>query len=123
MAQRTIIIVEDDLDGSAAAETVTITYQGVQYELDLSERNFAKLQKALNPYLTVARRVGGKRRRTMPASGDAVKGDAVTGNVEVDNSLIDNAAVRAWAQSNGLEVSGRGRISRAVIDRYRAAGN
>lgn len=124
MVQRTIVIFEDDIDGTEAVETIQITYQGVQYELDLSERNTAKLQKALDPYLSVARRVGGRRKPTMrPRSTDVVIGDSVVGSSGADDSLIDNAAVRAWAASNGIRVSGRGRISRAVIDQYRAAGN
>jgi len=31
--------------------------------------------------------------------------------------------LRAWAASNGIEVSSRGRISSTVIAQYRAAGN
>jgi hypothetical protein len=129
VVQRTIVIVEDDLDGSEAVEAVRITIQGVQYELDLSERNFAKLQKALDPYLSVARRVGGSRNGAIRArSTDVVVGDVLIGDADVDDSdvgevAVDNAAVRAWAGSNGIRVSGRGRISRAVIAQFRAAGN
>jgi Lsr2 len=36
---------------------------------------------------------------------------------------VDNRAVRAWAESNGFEVSARGRISAEIIQKYRAAGN
>lgn len=36
---------------------------------------------------------------------------------------VDPAAVRAWAAQQGIEVSPRGRISRKVIDQYRAAQN
>jgi hypothetical protein len=109
MAQRTILIVEDDIDGSPAAETVSFILQGIEYQLDLSDKNLAKFNKALDPYLSAARRVGG-RKRTGAAKP---RGD----------SLIDNRAVRAWAESHGIEVSSRGRISAVVIEQYRAAGN
>jgi len=36
---------------------------------------------------------------------------------------VDPAAVRAWAASNGVSVSARGRVSATVIEQYRAAGN
>ena len=35
----------------------------------------------------------------------------------------DVKAVRAWAASNGVELSERGRIPTRVIDQYRAACN
>jgi hypothetical protein len=129
VVQRTIVIVEDDIDGSEAVETVQLTFQGEQYELDLSERNLAQLQKALQPFLSVARRVGGRRRRTMGSSStDIGVGHPRVLGADIDHSgvadgPVDNAAVREWAESNGIHVSGRGRISRAVVDQYRAAGN
>jgi hypothetical protein len=36
---------------------------------------------------------------------------------------VDPAAVRAWAIANDYEISARGRVSSAIIDEYRAAGN
>ena len=105
------------------------THQGVQYELDLSEEELRELEKALDPYLSVARRVGGRRNgATRARSTDVVVGDALIGDAGMDDSdvvevTVDNAAVRAWAGSNGIRVSGRGRISRAVIEQFRAAGN
>lgn len=41
MAQITVVVLEDDLDGSAAAETVTFALEGVSYEIDLSTANAA----------------------------------------------------------------------------------
>jgi len=34
---------------------------------------------------------------------------------------VDTKAVRAWAETNGVKVNARGRLSRAVLDGYRAA--
>ena len=47
MAQRTQVIFEDDIDGSEAEGTVTFALNGVQYEIDLSNKNAEKLRKAL----------------------------------------------------------------------------
>jgi hypothetical protein len=99
---------EDDLDGSQAEGTLTFALEGVQYEVDLSAKNAERLRKALTPYIEAGRRVGGARgRRSSKRS---------TGE-------IDPKAVRAWAESNGIEVSGRGRISAEIVEQYRTAGH
>jgi hypothetical protein len=35
--------------------TLSFTYEGVAYEIDLSEDNQSKLNKLIEPYITVAR--------------------------------------------------------------------
>ena len=35
----------------------------------------------------------------------------------------DPAAVRAWANGQGIEVNARGRIKADVVEQFRAAGN
>jgi hypothetical protein len=106
MATRTIVQLTDDTDGRPAAETVTFSLDGRDYEVDLSERNAGALRRDLEPWTAVARRVagGGPRGTTRVETG------------------VDSAAVRAWAASNGIELSSRGRLPRAVVERYRAAG-
>jgi len=42
LAQRTVIKLEDDIDGSEASQTVRFTYEGVAYELDLNDKNVKK---------------------------------------------------------------------------------
>jgi hypothetical protein len=110
VAQRTVIRLIDDLDGKeieANGQTVSFTYNGTTYEIDLGEKNAKKLDDALAPFVAAARRVGGRQSRgSRPAAGD-----------------VDNRAVRAWATSNGIELSSRGRIPTDVIEKYKAAGN
>lgn len=107
MAQKISVELVDDVDGKPAEETVTFALDGVVYEIDLSRKNADALRNSLGPYTGAARRVGGRKTRT-PAAVE-------TG--------VDNRAVRAWAESNGYEVSARGRIAAEVIAAYRAAGN
>ena len=57
MAQRTVVTLEDDIDGSEAEGTVTFAFNGVQYDIDLSKKNSDKLAKALAPYVASARKV------------------------------------------------------------------
>jgi len=109
MAQRTLIRLVDDLDHKEIedGQTVKFAYQGVQYEIDLSDKNAQKLDKALAPFVAAARRVSTRRPRSK----------AIT------TSSVDTKAVRKWAESNGIEVSNRGRIPAQVLEQYRAAGN
>jgi hypothetical protein len=106
MAQRVVTELVDDLDGGAADETVMFAWKGYTYEIDLSEKNLAKLDKALTPFVAKARRVGRtpKPRPRMTAT----------------NASSDAAAVRAWAVANGYEVPARGRIPSDIRQAYAA---
>ena len=109
MAQRTVITRIDDLDHKeieADGQTIRFAYQGIQYEIDLSEKNAKKLDKALAPFLAAARRVSSRAPRQSLTAASA-----------------DTKAVRKWAESHGIEVSARGRIPAHVVEQYRAAGN
>ena len=109
MVQRTVTTLVDDLDHreiESDGQTIRFAYQGIQYEIDLSAKNAKKLDKALAPFVAAARRVSssGPRSKVLPAT-------------------VDTKVVRKWAESNGIEVSNRGRISAHVLEQYRAAGN
>ena len=109
MAKTTVTSVTDDIDGSANAETLTFGYSGATYEIDLSKKNAAALDKLLKPYIDAARKVSGNNKRS------AAKG-------RIRRSVkLDLGAVRAWATENGFTVAGRGRISADVIEAYNAA--
>jgi hypothetical protein len=105
MSSKTLVILEDDLDGGKADDTVEFGLDGTQYEIDLNGENAKKLRDALDGYVSKARKVG--RRST----------------ARKDGSGVDNTAVRRWAESNGIELSKRGRIPQDVVSRFRAAGN
>ncbi|HEY5981646.1 MAG TPA: Lsr2 family protein [Microlunatus sp.] len=107
MAQRVQIILEDDYDGGEADETVTFALDGAEYEIDLSTTNANELRNALAPWLSHARKVGGRRRSRVAAT----KAPAA----ESSGSTSD---IRAWALDNGMEVSSRGRISSEVRSAY-----
>ena len=67
MAQKRMLLLEDDVDGSNATKTIRFGLDGAQYEIDLSNKNAAKLRRALQPWADVARRVRGRTRRTARA--------------------------------------------------------
>jgi hypothetical protein len=58
VAVRRVVAFVDDVDGSAAVETVWFGVDGVGYEVDLSAVNAAALRAVLGGYLAAARRVG-----------------------------------------------------------------
>ena len=108
MAQRVQIVLEDDLDGGTAAETVTFGLDGVSYEIDLSDKNAGKLRDEFSTWIGHARRSGGRR----------TTGRRPTGASSSASSRRDLSAVRAWARANGHQVSDRGRVSAAVQEAY-----
>jgi hypothetical protein len=111
MAKQVITLLTDDLDGGEADRTVEFGLDGVNYTIDLSEKNAGKLRKALDPYLNVATRVG-------RSGGDARAarrgGAAGTGRASRD----ENQKIREWAGKNGYEVSERGRIPSSIVEAY-----
>jgi hypothetical protein len=105
MAKTTVVTVTDDIDGSPNATTISFGYAGTMYEIDLSKKNVAALERALKPYLGSARRVRGsgpRRGRGAQRSRDLTE-------------------IRTWAKKNGHRVSDRGRIASSVLDAYDAA--
>jgi Lsr2 len=107
MASTVSVVISDDIDGSPNAQTVTFGLDGVTYEIDLTKKNKAKLERDVAPYIEAGRRIS-------PARG-RVTATRPTGQ------RVDRAALRAWANEHGLKVSERGRISAAVIEQYEAA--
>src|SRR4029079_13212532 len=51
MVKKVTVALLDDLDGTAADETVQFALDGVSYEIDLSKKNAKKLRSALQPGL------------------------------------------------------------------------
>ena len=72
MAQRTQIVLIDDLDGTEIkdgnAQSITFSWSGVDYSIDLSKANADKFEKAIGPYLEKAQRVGGRKSRQSSSS-------------------------------------------------------
>jgi hypothetical protein len=122
MAQRTMVLLEDDLDGGDADQTVTFSLDGVSYEIDLSESNAGRLRAVLGPYVGAGRRIGGSS-LAVRAPADAREVAApprsrASGPARTDRDQL--AAIRAWARRRGLEVNDRGRIPAHIMEQYNA---
>lgn len=117
MATQTTVTVTDDLDGSANAKEVTFSLDGTSWTIDLSAKNRANLEKALKPYIAKATKQSG---RTTARPGGTRRSSTAAASRR-GTSRSDLAQVRAWAKSNGHDVSDRGRISAAVQQAYDTA--
>ena len=100
----------DDVDGSEAESTVEFSLDGVDYTIDLSADNAAKLRDSLASYVSAARRTGGRKR----AAGKAGKTAAAPTAADRER----NQAIREWAREQGMQVSDRGRIPSEIVDAY-----
>ncbi|PFG34297.1 histone-like nucleoid-structuring protein Lsr2 [Sanguibacter antarcticus] len=111
MAQRVVVELTSDLSGDIAQETVSFSLDGVAYEIELTGGEASDLRESLATYVSGGRKVG----RNAPTARSTRR--------HATTSDYDASAVRAWAASRGIEVSGRGRISQSVLAQYREAGN
>ncbi len=105
MAQKVNIVLVDDIDGSDATQTVSFGLDGATYEIDLNDKNAAKLRDALAGFVGHARKVTtsrGRKTRTTTSGPSARE-------------------LRDWARSNGFKVSDRGRVPAEVREAFDAA--
>lgn len=107
MARKTVIILEDDLDGSEASETVQFAIDGTEYEIDLNEEHANELRQALGRFADAARKSTGGRGRSVGRRPSSRSSDA--------------KAIRQWALDKGLKVNTRGRIQADIVEQYQAA--
>lgn len=108
MAQKVQIILEDDLTGGPADETVRFALEGVDYQVDLNKENADKLRAALQPFIEVGMKANSRGRRA-------------PGRAAGQQRSNQTAKVRAWAKEQGFNVSDRGRIHQDIFDKYEAA--
>jgi hypothetical protein len=106
MAKTTTVQITDDLDGSRNAKEVSFAFDGLEYTIDLSDKNRKKLAAALRPFIEAGRKAPKRSSGRRPAP---------------NGSRRDYSSVREWAKGQGIAVSERGRVSRSVIEQYDAA--
>ncbi len=106
MATLITVVLEDDLDGGPADETLRFGLGGSEYEIDLNKKNAKRFRKQLAPFIEHARKAGrGQRRRSAGTS----------------SSRARSSDIRAWANESGIPISDRGRIPASVVEQYEAA--
>ncbi len=106
MVQKVSIALEDDLDGGPAAETVRFGLGGAEYEIDLSKKNARAFRKGLSQFVEHARKAGrAQSRRAVHTSANRQR----------------SGDIRAWAKSQGIKLSERGRIPATIVQQYEGA--
>jgi hypothetical protein len=105
VAQKRVVELIDDLDGTAANQTVKFTLDGNSCEVDLSDANADELRSSLERFIANARRTGGRKQS---AIGMGTAGPSTND-------------IRAWARAQGMEVNLRGRVPESIGQQYLAA--
>ena len=113
MAQKVQVLLTDDLDGSEAQETIAFGFEGSSYEIDLNKKNAEALRKAMEKYVGAARKSG----RSGSSTGRGRSARA-PGRQDRDYNPKE---VRSWAESQGIEVSARGRVPADLVAKFQAA--
>lgn len=112
------IVVIDDLTGESDAETRSLTIDGVDYEIDLTERSMQRLKDQIREFLEVARVAAPRNfaRSTSLSAPRSIKRGTPVRKAQVLPS--PSSTIRAWASANNVDCPTRGRIPASVIEAY-----
>jgi len=110
MAQKVNVILIDDIDGSAAIETVKFGLDGTEYEIDLNADHAEELRGLTARYIAKARKITGSRRPPTRSRSTAESG-------------TDARKIRDWAKAEGIKVRDRGRVSADIVAQYETANS
>jgi hypothetical protein len=99
MVQATTLI--DDVDGTPDAKQRFFSIGGTDYAIDLSDENFRRLLRSIEPWRTRARVARKTRKNPTPVL-----------------SPEDRAKIRKWAEANNRYVAPRGRFPGDVVRDY-----
>jgi hypothetical protein len=111
MAQRTVTVLTDDIEGTEIAkggETVVFSIDGTTYEIDLNDKNAQKMRETFQFYVDHGRK--------KPLSESSVQKKRAKQNRDYDPHTV-----RMWAQQNNITVPERGRIPASVVQQWKEA--
>lgn len=124
MAQRTEVILTDDLDGGPADDTLEFGFGKKWYEIDLTKEHAEALEENLADFIAAAREISFPENRGQRRHAKKVE-TADGGRQPARTDRSQNQAIRAWWRSHGQEhdlpkVTDRGRIPSKVVEAYHA---
>lgn len=96
----------DDLDGSRADVSVAFVVNGDSYSLNLSQANAQRFYAAIRPFIEAATK--------RPPDPTSTSQDRMA-------QAQHRAEIRRWANANGYQVTGRGRIPQEVVEAFTKA--
>lgn len=96
-----VTVLCDQCGKTAEKKNLGFAWGSSEYVIDLCDKCYSTLEKAVSPYVGVARKVkkAGAARGSKPASND-------------------NQQIRVWATAQGLEVPSRGRIPASIREAF-----
>jgi hypothetical protein len=106
MATKITVVLEDDLVGGPADETVRFGIGGTDYEIDLNAKNASAFRQQLAPYIEQA---PPDWQRTAAAAG----ADCGQPGTERGHPGL--------GEDQGIALSDRGRIPASIVQQYQAA--
>jgi hypothetical protein len=115
MAQKVITTIIDDIDKTPNAQPVLFSFNGQDYEIDLSSKNRATMIDSLSKFINHARPIRANRKR----KNRAVNGVKITPLAHTPNGRIRSQDIRTWAKAQGISVRDRGRIPGHIVEQYR----
>lgn len=96
----------DEVEGGQ--ETVSFSYRGVDYTIDLTTKEAAGFDKAVAMYVEHARKAGRGAKRPPTSSGSA-------------NAHAEGVAnMKRWAAEQGIGYPKRGRLPKSLVEAYEA---
>lgn len=121
MARQVTTQLVDDIDGSVisdeSGETIEFAVSGVEYMIDLKDKNATEFRRKLDYYIKHSTRVGGRKRKPSASATPAAASSTSTAK----RDPAQTRAIRQWAADEGHEISDRGRIPESIVDAYNAA--
>lgn len=110
MGKNGTVALFDDIDGTAATETIEFAVDGVRYQIDLCSVNAEVLRRTITQWAGYGRRVRRTPRRLVR-----------TEHARSQLSGRECVAIREWCTNNGFRVGSRGPLPIRVVDAFRAA--
>lgn len=136
MAKMVIHQYVDDIDGSQGeVQTLTFSFEGVDYEIDLGPKNRDRFVKFMDIHTSAARRVGGRSKPRRVVGSPKVPAQPVRPSaVRQVTTLAPSGQtrtqlVRSWYQTQPAKfkathpLKGNGRIPTGVLEAYREASS
>ena len=102
----------------ADRQHVTFGSDDSLYALDLCPRDGREVSDALARWRSAGTETGRFRAYGVPQQLARSNRPATRTSPAPERSPFEVAAIRRWARENGIEVSERGRVARAVVEQY-----
>jgi hypothetical protein len=120
MGKRYTVELFDDLEPELAAdETIRFTFDGVNYQIDLSSKNADRFRDEMMPWIRAATTTGDGASAADDDSAQSVSRKRASR--PGDGTGLPLAEIRAWARANGHDVPARGRVAAGFVRAWKAA--